>query len=417
MKSEIEAQRQAERAHATEEIDLLRGCSGSRERPRGLDKSCQADHAPYTCGIDSADSTADEANVMAPASAMAKAESKRRFEAAVATASAAEAAATSWAHAFSSGTEVIHAALVALCEHANNLLGAGSDERKTPVVPLLEGTETTGCSPPGGQESSAVVPWVPGEVGTEAETALDGLRDSVESAVKDIRLALTEHAALAVARAVPPPVAAVVSLATTESQTDSVGSRRRESLEHERRTVGVQVVSLKGGREEGMPCAGGAGGAPAWEVGSTGRCPEQQNRDDGGERQRQARDVILVEELTRKSSALSEALQRAEGEKVKLERSLRKHFEREKVVLWVGVLRSPQRRLYIEGRLVRRRKAVPAFSNTRRQRDPCAVQCHRDVAGCVLYRARPEWPSKQSVWTAWAKFPSAMYLAVPYVLL
>lgn len=355
---------QAEKLQAMEA--LRRECSGCRSRrPLGVDRSCQAGDVgtpaneegerndPRTrvdgpsCGIKFGDSTFDETGVVASVTTVEE-EADRRIAAAVAQVATAEARATAWAHAFSSATQLIHAALVSLCEDATGVWGADGDGYHVLGLPILERVETAGENGMSAQTSSAVVPWVPGKLKAEATTAVVVLRDSVESAVGGVRLALARHAA----RTAPPAsTVAAVSLTTTGSQTEEEAKKEKgqegEAVNIKRcagrqRTVGVQVDDVGGRCTEGVFGAGGsggAGGAPAWEGGKVRRCSEGHNRDDNRQRQWQREDTALVGELRRKLTALSEALQRAEVEKRDLVWSLTGHFEVEKVHIlgWAGL--------------------------------------------------------------------------------
>lgn len=340
-------------------------CHGDgSQQPVGVDKACQVDDAIApsaekglvvqndalsrvcaacsACGVDSADSAANGVSVVAsPAvTAVLEKEAEEKISAAMASAAVAQVGATAWASAFSAARHLFHAALVSLCEQETGVFGAEGEGRQAFVVPLLTGVEASGSNE---ASSSAVVPWVPGEAKTEAETALEVLRDSIESAVEGIRLAAGRTARTVV----PPPltvttassqtspepptaVATTVSQTTIGSQTDE-GPIKGEVRGTRGHDVGVQTGRLGGRSRETVSGAGGAGGAPAWEGDIDGSCFEGDKGDGDRERQRKLNNDGRMEELERTTEALSEALQRAEAEKGNLEQKLTRRFEREKV--------------------------------------------------------------------------------------
>lgn len=297
--------------------------------------------APLICGGGCANSTTNE--VAASTALAVEKEVGRRMAAVLAAAAAAESGLAAWARAFSSARQLIHEALLSLCEHTTILLGAEGDSKHTLVDMLSKGLDAASSNDPSAQESNAVVPWVPSESKTEASTALEVLRDGVESAVDGIRSALAGHAA----RMAPTAAAAPTEIqhATTASQTEKesqVVVEVREGVEFGQAlcprqcTVGVQVGELD--KRGAKRAVGGGGGeedaAPAWEGGRSAR--SSSGRGGGADdrerrRKQQLADDAMVEELRRKAGALSEALQRAETEKEDLERSLTQRFEREQV--------------------------------------------------------------------------------------
>lgn len=288
----FQEQKQDKKSLGPEEAPLCSRCSDGSCAPQPLraDMACQAGSAtvatarakeernvddaqplclcgaPLTCGSDDcANSTNNKSSLAtAPASVLVEEEVKRRMACVLAATAAAEGGVAAWAGAFSSARRLIHETLISLCKYTTNLLGAEGDSKPGAKV----GSEHTlmgmlsnrlesaaGGNNPGGQESSAVVPWVPGNSKTEASAALEVLRDGVESVTDGIRLALVNHAA----RLVPPAAAAaavsrVIQHASTASQTE----KEREAVEErgegggvdfgrdmycsaQQRSVGVQV--------------------------------------------------------------------------------------------------------------------------------------------------------------------------------
>lgn len=359
-----EQRREEKKSQGAKEAPPCGRCSGGgTTQPPGVDKSCQAGDAsasaeeeraghaqlvslcaPLACGGGGgggANPTTNESSVPASTSIAVEEEVERRMVPvlAAAAAAAAEGGAAAWASAFSSARHLIHETLVSLCEHTTTLLGVEGDGKHALVEMLSGGLEAASSKGPGAQESKAVVvPWVPGEAKTEASTALEALRDGVESAVDGIRSALAGHAM----RMVPPAAAAsaAVQHATTASQTEKEREavQLREGVEFGEEfcspqcTGGVRVVEPDERSAERAAGACRADAAPAWEGGRSGRGSFGRESDGDRERRRQLADV--VEELRRKSDALSEALQRAETEKEDLKRSLTQRFERQQVKAW-----------------------------------------------------------------------------------
>lgn len=356
----LEEQRREEKSQGAKKAPPCGRCSGGgTPQPPGVDKSCQAGDAsasaeeeraghaqlvglcaPLACGGGGgcANPTTNESSVAASTSIVVEEEVERRMVPVLAAAAAAEGGAAAWARTFSSARHLIHETLVSLCEHTTTLLGVEGDSKHALVEMLSGGLEAVSSNGPGAQESKAVVPWVPGEAKTEASTALEALRDGVESAVDGIRSALAGHAT----RMVPPAAAAsaAVQHATTASQTEKEREavQLREGVEFgEERcapqcTGGVWVIEPDERSAERAAGAGRADPAPAWEGGRSGRGSFGRESDGDRERRRQLADV--VEELRRKSDVLSEALQRAETEKEDLKRSLTQRFERQQVKAW-----------------------------------------------------------------------------------
>ena len=353
----MEEQRQDEKSLGADEAPPCRCSGGCTPQPPGVDKSCQAGDAsasaeeeragdaqivslcaPLACGSACANSITNESNVAASTDLVVEEEVERRMAAVLATAAAAEGRVAAWTRAFSSARQLIHKALLSLCEHTTIQLGAQSDSKHALIEMLSKGLEAASSNGPGAQESNAVVPWVPGESKSDASTALEVLRDGVDSAIDGIRSALAGHAT----RIVPPVAAAstAVQHATTASQTEKEMevAELREGVKFGREvftrqcTVGVQVGNPDERSVERAVGVGGADAAPAWEGVRIGRCSFGRKSD--GERRRQLAGDAMVEELRRKSDVLSEALQRAETEKEDLKRSLTQRFEREQVKAW-----------------------------------------------------------------------------------
>lgn len=293
------------------------------------------------CGGDSAESNPVSVLASPAKTAVLEEEAEKRISAAMASAAAARAGASAWASAFSAARDVFQAALVSLCEQATGGLGAaGGEIQQTFMVPLLTGVGDPGSSK---ANSSAVVPWVPGDAKSEAETALKALRDSVQSATEEL-LSAAERTARKVSPPPPPtvtttgsqtlpeppaPVAPMVSQSSRGSQTDEVpcGDARGARLHH---------ISVQTGRSDGLDFGGssgasGAGGAPAWEGDLDGRCCEAGNGGADVDGRRQREDKERMEKLERAVGALNEALQRAETEKGDLK--LKLSAEREEVRL------------------------------------------------------------------------------------
>lgn len=358
-------QKQEENPHTADEAAPCKCHDGCSRQPLGEDKACQTDDAIApsanegglvvhedarsracaacsTCMADSVDSTADGANLVSPpaVTAVLEEEADKRIAAAIASAAVAQVGATAWASAFSAATHLFHAALASLCDEATGGLGE-DDGRHACVVPLLTGMEASGNNT---ANSSAVVPWVPGEAKTDAATALQALRDNVQSAVEGVRLATGRAARKVVPPAsnvtstgsqtvLEPPTAVepVVSRNTTGSQTDEEpkGDMRGARRHH----VGVQA----GGRPErwNAETFSGARGAPAWEGDIDWRCLEGER--GGGDEEPRIKQAggRRTEELERTAGALSQALQRAQVEKEDLELTLTRRFEHEKVRCWM----------------------------------------------------------------------------------
>lgn len=366
----------AEKSQPAPKATTTCACPVADDQRTGVDKSCQIDNvivvvkgeesrsdqsasaitASTFCGADSGILTADEASVVASATNALAEEAEKRVAIAVAAAAASESGAVAWARAFSSGTRTVYAALMSLCEHADDLWEMEGDGRQALVLPLLEGVKA-GCAELSDREPSAVVRWVPAAevVETEPAAALEVLRHSVESAVEDIRAALVGHAAaqpVSVQRSTDSIGSQTTPLShtTTGSQTvpsSFAGSQteaeeghgeglKREAVENEHgatpeRTDGVDVDGVGQHGEESLQVVGGA---PAWEGGIPGStaCSERHRRDEQGQwRHRQSEDAAAVEGLRRKGGALKKALQRTKVENRNLERSLTLRFEREKV--------------------------------------------------------------------------------------
>lgn len=351
LQCEVREQRQEEEPH------------GMGQQPAGVDKACQVDGLITTsaekeglvvqsdavsrvcaacsaCGADSTQSTANEVSVVASTAGTPVLEKdiEAQVLAAMASVAMANNRATAWASAFSAARQLCHAALISLCEQVNGVLGVEGGGLQSFVVPLLTGAESSN----GKASSNAVVPWVLDEVKTEAATALDSLRDDLDSAVEGIRLAAEQTA-----RTAPPPLTVTtvssqtaseppIVVGTTESRT-TIGSQtgegpiKEEMRETRRRDVGVQTGRLGGRTRKNISGASGASEAPAWEGDINERCFDGENVNSGRERRRKLEHGGQMEELKRKTEALSEALQRAEAEKGNLEQTLARRYEREKV--------------------------------------------------------------------------------------
>lgn len=360
LQREVREQRQGEKPQTTDGAAPCNCQTECSRRPLGANKACQTDEAIAppaeagalvvhqdafsracascsTCGVDPVVSITDVANhVSTPTATTAlEEEAEKRIAAALASAAVAQVRATAWASAFSAATQLFHAALVSLCDEATG--GSGEDDgRHAFGVPLLTGTKASGSNM---ASNSAVVPWVPGEAKTDAATALQALRDNVQSAVEGIRLT-AGHAARKMmppasnvttigSQTVAEPPAAVVPVVsrnTKGSQADE--EPKRNVLGARQHDAGVQA----GGRPNrcNAETFSGGGGAPAWEGDIDQRCLEGDRVDGDGEPRIKQADT-RVEELERTAGALSQALQRAEAEKKGLEQMLIRRFEHEKV--------------------------------------------------------------------------------------
>lgn len=380
LQCEVRKQRQeGKQLHGTKGTELSE-CSGERSRePVGVDKACQSDDtiassskeegamvesdilnrvgaACSACGVDLADSGADGSSIVASpkVTVVLEDEAEKRVSAALASAAMAQVGATAWASAFSAARRLFHAALVSLCEQADCLFGADAkgNGRQALVLSPLVGLTTALRN----EASSAMVPWAPSEAEADAAAAMEVLRDDVESSVERIRSALSDRTAplsLALTMATvgsqttaepPTDCATAVSRTTTGSQTTAKTALPRATLGSQtdevgivelkvdqRHNVGVQAGNLGGWRTETAPGAGGRGGAPAWEGGMDSRCSEGETYDGDRLWRPKSEDHARMEELELKAGALSAALQRAEKEKINLERSLTRRFKREKV--------------------------------------------------------------------------------------
>ncbi|CAM9167287.1 unnamed protein product [Scytosiphon promiscuus] len=315
------------------------------------DTSATVSTACSAGGADTADSTADRSSVVPSRTACAVSDDEEEKRISAPSASIAAVQAEAWASAFSTARQIFNAALVSLCEQACGVLAAQGDEGKRhSVLPV------TGAKVSQNQEAnSAVVPWIPGEAKMDAGTAVEVLRDSINSAVEYIRVALAQRALSArrplddvtgdwqitlgsssnafsrVEGGSQPAFAAAVTRATMGSQTegkDAGGVERAPLVD-----VGVQAGSLGPEIAEAAPPGlGGSGGAPAWEGNVDAQRLEGQEGDSHRERQRKL-EQARINELEHRVWALSNALQRADAEKVGLERSLTRRFEREQATL------------------------------------------------------------------------------------
>lgn len=380
LQCEVRKQRQEEKkSHSTKETGLSE-CSGDRSRePVGVDKACQSDDtmtssfreegvmetgilkrvgtACSACGVDLADPGADGSSIVASPTVVLEDEAEKRVSAALASATTAQVGATAWASAFSAARRLFHAALVSLCDQADCLVSADAEgnTRQALVVSPFVGLTAALRN----EASSAMVPWAPSEAKAEAAAAIEVLRGDVESSVERIRSALADHSertaplslALTVATvgsqttAEPPTDSSTaVSRTTTGSQTTAVAALPRATLSSQtdevgivelkvdqRHDVGVQAGNLGRWRTVAASCAGGRGGAPAWEGGMDTRCSEGETCDGNRLWRPKSEDDARMEELELKAGALSAALQRAEKEKSNLERSLTRRFKRDKV--------------------------------------------------------------------------------------
>lgn len=318
-----------------------------------IDKSCQAggviafaeesfgrNSITPTCVTCSGNSASDIISIAASTTVLMDDKAERRIAAAVMATAVAEAGTTSWVEAFDLAKQLIQSALVSLCQHTASILGQEAYGQPEVPVPFSKEAETALNS----GSSTAVVPWVPSKfTQAEATAALKVLRDSVESAVERVRLALAAH----VARKMPPPpsvaTSSTVSQTTTGSQTE-VAAKREEAREGEaldlewcdpqQRTTSTAAVQPNGIGEGHVKTVSSTGGAPAWERSSSMGRSSEGRHGIGGSREWRRKDLensILVKELKLKARALRRALQRTEMEKESLERSLETHFEREKV--------------------------------------------------------------------------------------
>lgn len=353
-------QKREEQVHTTDGAAPCKCHIGCSRHPVGDDVACQTDDAIApsakegglvdhkdalsrvcdacsTCGVDSVDSAADATNLVSPPAVLAALgeEAEKRVAAATPSVAVAQVGATAWASAFSAATHLFHAALVSLCDKATGGLGE-DDGLDAFVAPLLTAVEASGRH---SASSSAMVPWVPGEAKSDAATALQALRDNVQTAVEVIRLEarrgvrnigppaanVTTTGSQTVPES-PAPVVPVVTRNTTGSQTDE--DPKSDVRGARRHHVGVQA----GGRPErwNVETVSSGGGAPAWEGDIDWRCLEGAKvRGDGEPRRKQADG--RMEELERTAGALRKALQRAEAKKGDLELVLTRRFEHEKV--------------------------------------------------------------------------------------
>lgn len=339
-------QKQEEKPRTTEGATACRCHDGCSRHSLGEDKACQTKDAIApsgtagglvihegalsracascsTLGVDSVDSTTDAATLApAPAPTAVKEEADKRVAAAMASAALAQVGATAWASAFSAATQLFHAALVYLCDEATGGPGEGDGRPAFEVSPLT----AMEVSASNKANSSAVVPWVPTEAKTDATTALQALRDSVQTAVEGVRQAV-ERTARKVAppaskvtttgsQTVPEPPAAVVPMVSkkaTGSQTDE-----------------EPKSNVRGAWQQHVGVQAGGGGAPAWEGNIDWRCSHGQ-KVDCDEESRPTQADGRIEELERTAGALNQALQQAEDEKEDLEQMLTRRFEAEKV--------------------------------------------------------------------------------------
>lgn len=340
----------------TDEIEMISAssCDGEGSVVEN-DTSTRGCASCSACRVDTADSAEKGGSVASRTAYTAlDDQAEKRISAAPTSVAVPQAEAQAWSSAFSSARQMFHATLVSLCEQACGVLGGQGDRRQGHTASPLTGVKVSESQ----EASSAVVPWVPGESNTEAGMAVELLRDSIDSAVEYIRMRLAERASevqppvQVVSRGCQtapgsssgasetkggpqPAVAAAVPRATTGSQTD--GKETGELQRAQRRDAGVQAGVRDSGSAEGvLPALGGLGGAPAWEGDIDARRVEGEKGDCDRERQRKLDDDARMHELERKVGALSNALQRVETEKYRLEKTLTRRFEREQVCRLLG---------------------------------------------------------------------------------